>query len=90
MLSADYRLQTIDIRRQTVGEGMSEKVWCLPARSPASRSLAEGRRFGEGRSKVWCLQFECGVRREECNEKRNYVLLFNLHSITWWRFPDYE
>jgi len=22
---------------------------CLPARSPASRSLAEGRRFGEGR-----------------------------------------
>ena len=23
---------------------------CLPARSPASRSLAEGRRFGEGRA----------------------------------------
>ena len=27
-----------------------EETLCLPARSPASRSLAEGRRFGEGRA----------------------------------------
>jgi len=30
---------------------------CLPARSPASRSLAEGRRFGEGRAAPSVVQF---------------------------------
>ncbi len=31
-------------------DGQVDKVLDLPARSPASRSLAEGRRFGEGRA----------------------------------------
>ena len=32
---------------------------CLPARSPASRSLAEGKRFGEGRAApIACLTAE--------------------------------
>ena len=32
--------------------GYFPKSYSLPARSPASRSLAEGRRFGEGRGGI--------------------------------------
>jgi hypothetical protein len=54
--------QTLDSRPLTLDRREKTEVWCLPARSPSSRSLAEGRRFGEGRSEVdclkWCLKSE--------------------------------
>jgi len=44
--------KTLDIRPLTLDRRRRTEVWCLPARSHSSRNLAEGRRFGEGRSKV--------------------------------------
>ena len=40
----------MDFSRDPVG--IPEKILYLPARSPASRSLAEGRRSGEGRAET--------------------------------------
>jgi len=67
----------IEIHGNAKSRGVGGKDLGLPARSPASRSLAEGGRFGEGRAAP--LRLRIDSRRSKTNK--------NLIFIDYESFP---